>query len=268
MTDQEMISQVHKAKMLGLNVVEIEITHTSKVYIISKSKTEHILLVPSNVYWLNGESGLTTTEHLTELRGEIKLIGGENLTDISRLFLCQRFNKIDLSKLNTSKVKTMEKTFNYCTTVVLDLSTLDTKSVNNMSKMFEKFKGDRIIFGDIDTSNVKYMRRMFSDCELRCNELNLSNFNTLNVVDMYAMFMNCKVKNIDVRNFNTSKVQIMREMFSECAAERLNITSFTDKSLKSSALMFEGCQAKIILSKDNGERIINEAQHRGVNWGA
>ena len=55
-----------------------------------------------------------------------------------------------------------------------------------------------------DTSNVIYMDSMFEECE-RLEELNLSNFNTFNVMSKRRMFYNCKNLGIlDISSFTTS----------------------------------------------------------------
>ena len=47
------------------------------------------------------------------------------------------------------------------------------------------------------------MNSMFSGCELLTN-IDLSNFNTQNVINMACMFKGCKnIKNINLSNFNT-----------------------------------------------------------------
>ena len=54
--------------------------------------------------------------------------------------------------------------------------------------------------------------------------LDVSNFNTSNVTDMYYMFCNCsKLTTLDVSNWDTSKVTDMRLMFYDCT----NLTTIT-----------------------------------------
>ena len=58
---------------------------------------------------------------------------------------------------------------------------------------------------------------MFSVCS-SLKELNLSNFNTNNVTDMYSMFYECSSLNeLNISNFNTNNVTNMRYMFSKCS---------------------------------------------------
>ena len=59
-------------------------------------------------------------------------------------------------------------------------------------------------------------------CFLRCSSLiniNLSNFNTQNVINMKSMLSRCSsLKNIKISNFNTQNVTNMEGMFSKCSS--------------------------------------------------
>ena len=55
---------------------------------------------------------------------------------------------------------------------------------------------------------------MFYNCT-SLKSLNLSNFNTKNVTDMYRMFYNCSsLISLDLSNFNTNNVTDINSMFS------------------------------------------------------
>ena len=63
------------------------------------------------------------------------------------------------------------------------------------------------------------MSYMFSEC-LSLKELNLSNFNTSNVIYMRNMFEKCSLlKELNLSNFNTNNVTDMSEMFKGCLDE-------------------------------------------------
>ena len=61
---------------------------------------------------------------------------------------------------------------------------------------------------NFNTSSVTNMWGMFSAC-VSLESLDLSNFNTENVTNMYAMFQYCPLKVLDLSSFNTSKVTNM-----------------------------------------------------------
>ena len=51
-------------------------------------------------------------------------------------------------------------------------------------------------------------------------ELNLNNFNTINVNIMFGMFSGCSsLKELNLNNFNTKNVTYMGYMFSRCSDE-------------------------------------------------
>ena len=54
-------------------------------------------------------------------------------------------------------------------------------------------------------------------------DLNLSNFNTNNVTDMYKMFYGCSsLKELNLSNFNTNNVTHMYKMFYGCYEQLKN----------------------------------------------
>ena len=62
------------------------------------------------------------------------------------------------------------------------------------------------------------MGGMFLGCSSLTN-INLSNFNTQNVTNMWSMFDGCSsLTNINLSNFNTNKVTDMRSMFFGCSS--------------------------------------------------
>lgn len=143
---------------------------------------------------------------------------------------CLFFNMIALENISfnnnfdTSNVTNMNWMFagsNNLTT--LDLSSFDTSNVRNMGGMFtswdpiaNKFGTNslqNIIFGEnFKTNNVTSMGDMFSG--FLGTSLDLSNFDTSKVIDMYHMFNGCtNLEELNLCTFNTSKVTDMRGMF-------------------------------------------------------
>ena len=67
-------------------------------------------------------------------------------------------------------------------------------------------------------SNVNYMSFMFHECSSLTN-INLSNFNTDNVIDMSCMFYGCSsLITIDLSNFNINNDDGMISIFCGCKA--------------------------------------------------
>ena len=74
---------------------------------------------------------------------------------------------------------------------------------------------------------------MFFDC-LILESLDVSHFDTSQVVDMYGMFGNCgSLASLDVSHFNTSQVSNMQDMFYECKSLKiLDVSNFDTSNVK------------------------------------
>ena len=89
-----------------------------------------------------------------------------------------------------------------------------------------------INLSNFNTKNVINMRSMFFDCKSLTN-INFDNFNTQKVTDMSHMFEGCKsLMNFDLSNFNTQNVTNMSQMFSDCKSlKNLNLSNFNTEKL-------------------------------------
>ena len=76
---------------------------------------------------------------------------------------------------------------------------------------------------------------MFCRCS-SLKEINLSNFNTNNVIDMSLMFYECSsLKEINLSNFNTNNVTNMYGSFHGCSDEIKNKIREQIKNIKEEA---------------------------------
>ena len=82
---------------------------------------------------------------------------------------------------------------------------------------------------------------MFYGCN--ASYLDLSSFNTSNVINMHGMFIRCKAKYINLKSFKTSKVKDMDNMFTDCEIETICISK---SSLKNLVDTIYTCDAKIV----------------------
>ena len=73
---------------------------------------------------------------------------------------------------------------------------------------------------------------MFKECS-SLTKIDLSNFNTKNVTNMYSMFSGCSsLTKIDLSNFNTKKVTNMHDMFCGCLSLRKESVIIKDWRIK------------------------------------
>ena len=110
------------------------------------------------------------------------------------IFAGTKFEYINISDWDVSKVKVMSFMFSYCYSL---------KSVGDLSKW--------------DVSNVKVMSFMFHKCKQLKSVGDLSNWNVSKVENMWNMFYSCKqLKSVgDLSNWDVSKVKYMFNMFKE-----------------------------------------------------
>ena len=88
------------------------------------------------------------------------------------------------------------------------------------------------------------MGYMFNDCS-GLTSLDLSNFNTSNVTDMFFMFCECSgLTSLDLSNFDTSNVTVMGFMFKSCSKlTSLDLSNFNTSNVTDMGYMFYGCSA-------------------------
>lgn len=168
-----------------------------------------------------------------------------NATTLEWMFVNNKSPILDVSKWNTSKVKSFKSTFSGCSKVeVLDVSKWNTSSATTMEDMFNMCQSLKSInVSSFDTSKVLNMKNLFRGCKL-FTTINISNFNTPVIYSTEGMFANCEALTsiVGLTSLNTVKCTSMGEMFAGCK----NLPSIdlgnlrTDKAY-SIAEMFSGC---------------------------
>jgi surface protein len=106
------------------------------------------------------------------------------------------------------------------------------------------FSGE-LDLSNFDTSNVIDMSYMFNSCG-NVNSFNLSSFNTSKVTNMSYMFVGItlNLKSLDLSNFDTSNVTNMSYMFAACGSlSDLDISSFNTSKVSNMSYMFNNCGA-------------------------
>jgi len=102
---------------------------------------------------------------------------------------------------------------------------------------------------NFNTQNVINMKSMFCNC-ISLISLDLSNFNTQNVTDMCGMFFGCNsLISLNLSNFDTQNVTNMRNMFYGCySLISLDLSNFNTQNVTNMNLMFYFCDS---LKKEN-----------------
>ena len=148
----------------------------------------------------------------------------------------------DFSNIDTSEVISMKGMFKGASMLnPIDVSRFDTRKVQDMSEMF---------------SGIRYLSRGSAKITL-----NLSNFNTSNVVNMKGMFKDSsRITDINMSSFNTSKVTDMSEMFyGATSLPTINLSSFDFQNVTDMNSMFFQLPnlQTVIVSRFNTGKVTN-----------
>ena len=107
---------------------------------------------------------------------------------------------------------------------------------------------DKIITAEISMTGTTDVSYMFSECTSLTN-VDLSNFDTSNVIDMSHMFFGCtNLTNLDLSNFDTANVTNMSMMFYGCNnLTDLDLSSFDTSNVTDMSYMFGSCSSLVYL---------------------
>ena len=122
-------------------------------------------------------------------------------------------------------------------------------NINNSQNMFRECSNiTEIDFSNFDSSEVLDMSIMFYNCS-SLTFLNLYNFDTSQVTLMSSMFEGCSsLTSLNLSNFKTSKVSQMNNTFFGCSKMTfLNLSNFDTSQVVSMTRMFEGCSSLLSL---------------------
>lgn len=209
-------------------------TYCSHVAYLAPTAGEYILVIPDTVIRLNKPGGYDAKETFTSrLRkiidtrpvNNIRVYGGRNLITTKGMFKNCKFDAIDITQMNTSKV-------------------------TNMCFMFMYTKCSEIKAAGIDTSNVVNMRRTFFMCNAK--KIDISGWNTENVTRTSEMFSGAAAQELDLSSFETPNIKEIDLMFGECEARQINIENMSIDSAVDTYQMFKDCKAVV---KTNDSRI-------------
>ena len=101
-------------------------------------------------------------------------------------------------------------------------------------------------------NNLTKINHLFYECKSLIN-IDLSNFNTENVINMSSMFSNCiSLTNLNLSNINTENVTNMSELFYVCESLiSIDLSSFNTRNVNNMSMMFYGCESLVNLNLSN-----------------
>ena len=126
-------------------------------------------------------------------------------------------------------------------------------NATSCSKMFSWYKSlTQLDLSNFNTVNIVDMSYMFTNCK-ELIQLDLSNFNTHNVINMCGMFCSCRsLTQLDLSNFDTSQVTNMHMMFYDCKRlTKLDVRNFDTSNVTNMCGMFCNCRSLTQLDLSN-----------------
>ncbi len=123
------------------------------------------------------------------------------------------------------------------------LEYVNTSKANSLKAMFNECSSlTNLDLSHFDTTNILDLSYMFRNCT-NLTEVNLSNFITSKVTTMAVMFKDCtNLQNLDVSKFDTSNVTNMTYMFMGCSSlDELNVSNFNTSKVTDMRSLFYGC---------------------------
>ena len=126
--------------------------------------------------------------------------------------------------------------------------------ITYMTSMFQKSQATKIDLSGYNTKNVISMDYMFK--ESKAEELDLSSFDTRKCWGSTGMFQNSSATIINTSSFDTSKMQNMNYMFAGTKAAVLDLSHFDTKNFTQTMYMFYSSQVeKLDLSNFNTSNV-------------
>lgn len=137
----------------------------------------------------------------------------------------------------------------HSTLTYIDSCTLAPTIPINATSCYEMFRGcEYVNLSAFNTENIIEMSYMFE--HYKGETLDVSKFHTAKTVNMYGMFADChNLQRLDVGNFNTENVVGMGEMFYNCQSlEFLNLESFCTEKVTDMSYMFWNCRQLVFVN--------------------
>ena len=152
-----------------------------------------------------------------------------NIQYMNNMFYnCSKLETLDLSNFKTTQLRNIDLIFYECNSLTyLDLSNWEFKYIIFSKTIFDELPSLKNLKLSNVKTNLTSMRYVFYKLK-HIISLDLSNFYTSNIINMFLMFANStKLRYLDLTNFDTRQVQIMWYMFDGCISlTSLDLSSF------------------------------------------
>jgi surface protein len=170
----------------------------------------------------------------------------KGLTSMSEFFSgCLALVQVDLSKFDTSNVRTMDSMFDGCENLkkITFGNNFNTAKVTRMRRMFGNCKSLKSVdLSKFDTSSVEVFESMFEDCS-SLESVDTKYIKTDSAYDISGMFEGCSsLTSVDISSFNTEKLIDISYLFSQCTGlESVNFGIIDTKQIFAMEYMLANC---------------------------
>lgn len=169
--------------------------------------------------------------------------------DMRRLFAFSSLGSLNLALLEKPDFSTVNAQFfdeifmGYSSECFPFVDKFDLRNARYMDSMFEGSLLEELDLSSWNTSHVMDMCAMFADCK-RLKKLNLSSLGGESLTDVNSMFFCCEnLTELDLSSFNVSKVTNFQSMFLSCLRlKSLDLSSFDVRSATDVSSMFRACR--------------------------
>ena len=215
------------------------------IYALNLQNDENEITLKWNVQFTTCYSMFDGQSNIIKI--DLSKLDSSRVTTMCYMFYqCNSLTSINFNNFDTSLVKDFSYVFYGCSSLLsLDISNFNTPSINNMYLTFYDCNSLKSLdLSNFDTSHVTDMYGLFYNC-YSLQSVNLNNFNTSLVTNMGAMFLYCySLRSIDLSSFNTLNVKDMKGMFCYCTClQSLDLSSFNTSLVTNMYSMFLDCNS-------------------------
>lgn len=210
--EEELKKLIDRATVMGLRVIEPETICGHKYYIINISSDNHIVYIPSDVKQIASSfNGFNVyTEELQNLRGTVKVQGGENIANIDNLFSRCKLDVLDLRRFKLTNRVSATGLFQYSKIKEIIFG-------DNIWELIDLEKAfDSGTFGKLDLNNwkvntIKDLNYTF--CNANISELKIDAWNLQSLTEMEFTFYGVNIDKLDLSNINLTKLESISGIF-------------------------------------------------------
>lgn len=230
MSDEQMIKQFDKARMLGFCAEVLKTISSGSIYVaVNKGNKKGYIYIPSDVRRTSFDAD--TKYKLSELikDANIKVYGGANLDSAHHLFSNLHCESIDFTSFEAHKIRNADAMFQMSRGKI-DIMNLDTSHIVTAGAMFADNTELEINTEYLNFQSLKNAKDMFTRTEIKPGcRLELKDCGTHLLENTEYMFSNFMADELII-DTDVHNVEYAAQMFSHCKIKKLTLRNFRLRS--------------------------------------